>query len=197
MFKLLFNLLLIGACAGIFFLPKYGISAKYTDIKAVKAEIEEYKKANDSAKKLAEKRDSLAQTYNSISEAQKQRLVTFLPDNIDPIRFILEMEGVGKKLGMPIRGASYTAIKNVANPAEQTIATGDVKYGVYNFSFSTEGNYDSLTKMLDQFNNSLRLIDITDISVSAASPAGLQGAEGARPSDFYTYQVKLTTYWLK
>jgi dsDNA-binding SOS-regulon protein len=196
MFKLLFNLLLIGACAGIFFLPTYGISAKYTDIKAVKVEIEEYKKANDSAKKLAEKRDELNQKYNSFTDAQRQRLVTFLPDNIDPIRFILEMEGIGKKMGMPIRGATYSAIKNVANP-EQTIATGDVKYGVYNFSFSTEGNYDSLTKMLDQFNNSLRLIDITDVSIAAGSPAGLQGGEGARPTDFYTYQVKLTTYWLK
>lgn len=196
MFKLLFNLLLIGACAGIFFLPTYGISAKYTDIKAVKVEIEEYKKANDSAKKLAEKRDELNQKYNSFTDAQRQRLVTFLPDNIDPIRFILEMEGIGKKMGMPIRNASYSSVKNVANP-EQTIATGDVKYGVYNFSFSTEGNYDSLTKMLDQFNTSLRLIDITDISVSAGSPAGLQGGEGARPTDFYTYNVKLTTYWLK
>jgi dsDNA-binding SOS-regulon protein len=196
MFKLLFNLLLIGACAGIFFLPEYGISAKYTDIKAVKAEIEEYKKANDSAKKLAEKRDELNEKYNSFTDAQRQRLVTFLPDNIDPIRFILEMEGVGKKMAMPIRGASYSAVKNVANP-DQTIAVGDVKYGVYNFSFATEGNYDSLTKLLDQFNNSLRLIDITDISVSAGSPAGLAAGDGARPSDFYTYNVKLTTYWLK
>ncbi len=195
MLKLLFNLLLIGAAAGIFFLPKYGISAKYNDIKNIQSEIKEYQNANDSAKKLAEKRDELSGTYNGFQDAQRARLVTFLPDNIDPIRFILEMEGIGKKLGMPIRGAKYNSIKNVANTSD-TIAVGDIKYGEFTFDFSTEGSYDNLVKLLETLNNSLRLIDVTNITiVQSGGTAGV--GDTIRPADYFTYNIHLVTYWLK
>jgi hypothetical protein len=192
MFKILFNLLLIGAAAGIFFLPTYGISAKYEDIKSVQAEIKQYAEANDSAKKLAAKLDELINKNNSISPAQQARLVTFLPDNIDPIRFILEMESIGRKLGMPVRGARYTAVKT-NNTTQDTAAVGDAKNGIFTFEFTTEGSYDNLVKMLNALNNSLRLIDVTSMTIT---PGGA-GGDGTRSSDYYTYNIKLTAYWLK
>jgi hypothetical protein len=192
MFKLIFNLLLIGAAAGVFFLPKYGISAKYEDIKTVQAQVKEYTNANNSAKELAEKRDALTNVYNQISPAQQARLVTFLPDNIDPLRFILEMESIGRKIGMPIKGAKYSSVKNVTNP-QDTIATEDTKYSIFTFEFSTEGSYDNLSTLLESLNNSLRLIDVTNITVTAAAST----AESQRPADYYTYNVRINTYWLK
>lgn len=192
MFKLIFNLLLIGAAAGLFFLPKYGISAKYEDIKSVQTQAKEYANANKSAKDLATKRDSLTNEYNQISDQEKKRLVTFLPDNIDPIRFILEMESIGRKIGMPIRGAKYTSIKNVTNP-QDTIATEDTKYSIFTFEFTTEGSYDNMYTLLESFNNSLRLIDVTNITVTPAAAA----ADSQRQADFFTYNVRLNAYWLK
>jgi dsDNA-binding SOS-regulon protein len=190
--KILFNILLIGAAVGIFFMPKYGISAKYSDIKIVNIEVEEYDKANDSAKKLTEKRDELTNTFNSFSDSQKARLVTFLPDNIDPIRFILEMEGVGKKLGMPIKNARYSQTKVLSNP-DQKLSDTESTHGVFTFEFSTEGSYDNFIRLLGQLESSLRLIDVTNITISSAAVANTQNA----PADFFTYQVKLQTYWLK
>lgn len=192
MFKLIFNLLLIGAAAGLFFLPKYGISTKYEDIKSVQTQAKEYTNANNSAKALAEKRDALTNEYNQISDQEKKRLVTFLPDNIDPIRFILEMESIGRKIGMPIRGAKYSSIKNVTNP-QDTIATEDTKYSIFTFEFTTEGSYDNMYTLLESLNNSLRLIDVINITVT---PAG-GGADSQRSSDFFTYNVRLNAYWLK
>jgi hypothetical protein len=192
MFKILFNILLIGAAAGIFFLPTYGISAKYEDIKSVQAEIKQYAEANESAKKLAAKLDELINKNNSISPAQQARLVTFLPDNIDPIRFILEMESIGRKLGMPVRGARYTAVKT-NNTTQDTVAVGDAKNGIFTFEFTTEGSYDNLVKMLSALNNSLRLIDVTSMTIT---PGGA-GGDATRAADYYTYNIKLTAYWLK
>ena len=127
MFRLIFNLLLLGACAGIFFLPTYGISAKYDDVKVKQADITEYDNANKSARQLVDKRDSLLAADQAISPEDHARLITFLPDNIDPIRYILEMEGIGKKLGMPIKGASYSSVKSSGAPV-QTAGAADVKY---------------------------------------------------------------------
>ncbi|MEN9852678.1 MAG: hypothetical protein RI996_621 [Candidatus Parcubacteria bacterium] len=192
MFKLIFNLLLIGAAVGLFFLPKYGISAKYEDIKSVQAQAKEYANANNSAKELAEKRDNLTNEYNQISDQEKKRLVTFLPDNIDPIRFILEMESVGRKIGMPIRGAKYSSVKNVTN-AQDTIATEDTKYGIFTFEFTTEGSYDNMYTLLESLNNSLRLIDVTSVTVTPSGGA----TDAQRSADFFTYNVRLNAYWLK
>jgi hypothetical protein len=192
MFKLIFNILLLGAAAGIFFLPNYGISAKYEDIKVIQAQVKEYANANNSAKELAEKRDALTNVYNQISPAQQNRLITFLPDNIDPIRFILEMEAIGRKLGMPIRNAKYSSVKNVVN-TENTIATEDTKYSIFTFEFTTEGSYDNLTALLQSLNNSLRLIDVTNVTITAATG----GADAQRPADYYTYGIRLNAYWLK
>lgn len=191
MFKLLFNLLLIGACAGIFFLPTYGISAKYADIQSIKQELEQYTEANNNAKKLAEKRDELQNKFNSYNEAQRSRLVTFLPDNIDPIRFILEMEGIGKKLGVPIKGASYGTLQTTKK--DQSIAVGDSTYGTYTFSFSSEGSYNTMLTTLRELEKSLRLMDVTSLTLTA--PQGVDPS--GRPVDYYTYNIRLNTYWLK
>ena len=191
MFRLIFNLLLLGACAGIFFLPNYGISAKYEDIKAKKADVAEYDNANKSARKLVDKRDSLLTADQAISPEDHARLVTFLPDNIDPIRYILEMEGIGKKLSMPIKGASYSSVKAGGAPA-QTAGAADVKYGVFTFSFSSEGSYDDIQRLLKEFERSLRLIDIENITITSATTG-----TDYRGLDHYIFQVTLKTYWLK
>jgi dsDNA-binding SOS-regulon protein len=195
MIKFIFNLLLLGAAAGIFFMPNYGIKAKYQDIKVINTEIEEYDKANDSAKKLAEKRDELTNTFNSFNDTQKSRLVTFLPDNIDPIRFILEMEGVGKKLGMPVKNARYSQTKIVAD-TDQKISDTESKFGLFTFEFTTEGSYDNFVKLLGQLENSLRLIDVVSVSITPPSSSAAS-AGGVVPADFFSYQVKLNAYWLK
>jgi hypothetical protein len=195
MFKLIFNLLLLGASAGIFFLPTYGISAKYADVQAKQAEIKEYENANKSARELVGKRDELLSKDQAISPEEHARLITFLPDNIDPIRFILEMEGIGKKIGMPIKNARYSSVKAVAAP-EQAAGSSDVKYGIFTFIFTTEGSYDDLQKMLKEFDRSLRLIDIETISFTQAGTSSTQaGAPSA--TDHYIYTVTLKTYWLK
>lgn len=196
MFKLIFNLLLLGAAAGIFFLPNYGISAKYEDIKLKKAEIKEYANANKSALDLVGKRDELLARDQAISPQDHARLITFLPDNIDPIRFILEMEGIGKKLAMPIKNARYSSVKTAAAP-EQVAGASDVKYGVFTFSFTTEGSYDDLQKLLKEFDRSLRLINVENISITGNNSSS--AAEGAvrLSSDQYVFQITLTTFWLK
>ena len=176
-------------------MPTYGISAKYQDIKKINLEVEEYSKANDSAKKLTEKRDELTNSYNSFTDAQRNRLVTFLPDNIDPIRFILEMEGIGKKFGMPIKNAKYTAVKNINNP-EQNISDSDLKYAEFTFEFATEGSYDNFVKLLNEFDKSLRLIDVVAISIASGSLNSSQEGENS-PVDFYKYNVTVKAYWLK
>ena len=192
MFKLIFNLLLLGACAGIFFVPKFGISAKYDDIKVRKAEIKEYDNANKSARDLVAKRDDLNNRFNAFTPQEQSRLITFLPDNIDPIRYILEMEGIGKKLGMPIKGAGYTSAKIGGTPV-LTAGASDVKYGVFNFTFTSEGSYSDLQRMLTEFDRSLRLIDIESIGIT---PAGGNGLD-YKALDHYNFQIVLKTYWLK
>jgi len=60
-------------------------------------------------------------------------------------------------------------------------------YETVQFSFSVVSTYDNFKRFLDDLAISLRVVDVTSISVSEIS-----GEE-----DFYRYDVGIKTYWLE
>jgi len=140
--------------------------------------------ALDNAKKLRRVQESLLADYRELPPADLGRLDKFLPDNVDNVRLIIDINNIALKSGMKIKNIR---IKTEEGKSEASIIEGGVtELGTVSFGFSVAGPYTNFQSFMIDLAKSLRLVDV-DV-VGLATPA-----EG----DNYTYSVEIKTYWLK
>ena len=193
------SIVIIIASIGIFF---FFIDPQYKKVKSLQAEIVENKKILDIANKLESKKEELNSKFNQISQEEKVELEKLLPDTVDNVRLIIDMNNIAEKFGIIIRDISINSKDSPAGETKKTVSQksnfegvleeNSVKYvdtskiGVISFSFTVSAKYEVFLEFLKQLEESLRLVDIRNIEIS-------------RPGDgvFYDYRVTLDTYWLK
>ena len=176
------------------------------DISKINTEIASYNEALNNAKSLEDERDKLTKKYNAIDQSNLDKLQKLLPDNVDNIRLILEIEKIAKPYGMELKDVKYDvtqADKKNSTPtatttpsiSDNSAAKGDNKqYGTWNLEFSTEGTYPNFISFVKDIESNLRIVDISSISFSSDtdSPLGKTKTPGS-----YKYDFKIKTYWLK
>ena len=169
----------------------------YTDIKEIRVLSASYDEALGNSKALEAERDKLTAKYNTLDPENIDKLEKLMPDNIDNIRTILEIEKVGSMFGMTLNDVKYDTLdtKSGESATEKASQASSAKgsYGVWNMSFSTEGTYESLIRLLGGLESNLRLIDISSIDFSSE---GVSGLDPDVPIS-YKYQFNIKTYWLK
>ena len=185
-------ILIIIAVAGFFTV----ISPTYQDISSLQAQAVSYNEALDNSKALEAQRDSLTQKYNSIDPNDLAKLQKFLPDNVDNIRLILEIESVASPYGMTLKDVKYDTTSQSTTTGQATATTGGVAktntgYGTWNLEFSTQGSYSNFLNFLKDLEKNLRIADIASIDFSSDS------STTSSSSNSYTYSFKIKTYWLK
>jgi len=130
--------------------------------------------------------NELSGTYNSFAAADLARLDEFLPDHVDNIQLIIDVNGIAKKNGMAIKNVKVSTGSQNDDPATaKKIATLDPRLGAMILSFSVTGTYDAYKKLIADLAASLRIIDISSVAF-ATEDKGI-----------YTYNLSLKTYWLK
>ena len=93
------------------------ISPALQDVKMLKAEMSSYDEALDNARELAEERDKLTKQFNSFAPRNLERLQTLLPNSVNNIRLILEIEDIASPYGMLLRDVKYdTSRENGTDP---------------------------------------------------------------------------------
>lgn len=174
----------------------------YKEIKNLKAEVSAYDQALDNAKSLQETRDDLATKYNSFDPSDIDKVEKLLPDSVDNIRLIIEIEKIAAQYGMILKQVKYDTFEteedgaSPGSPRTETRSTAmlsNKEYGEFELKFSTEGEYTKFLSFLRDIEESLRIVDITDISFSSASDITTSGLS----SGTYKYDFTVKTYWLK
>ncbi len=202
MFRFIIPAILIGvAIAGFFMFAK----PFYADITNLKNQVISYNEALNNSKALENARDELTKKYNSIDPENLAKIVKFLPDNVDNVRLILEIQNIASPYGMLIKDIKYdTADKNNTQKLTplQLSQQADIKqsskdYGTWNLEFSTEGTYTNFLNFIKDLEKNLRIVDVSSIEFS--SDLDTSKGKGASPasSDSYKYAFKIKTYWLK
>ncbi len=181
-------LILIIISIGTFFIyidPNYrgeNLSNGNRSIKSLQAESNNYQAALKQAEEIKAKRDQLQATMNSFKAEDILKLEKLLPDNIDNIKLIIDMNNIATKHGLVLKGAKLD-VSAKDNPDK--LGAENNKYGTVGISFSVNTSYDKFQKFLEDLEKSLRLVEITDLSVTG-NDVGL-----------YDFSVGLKTYWLK
>ena len=193
-------IVLIGIAVAVFFMFAQPI---YNDISNLKAQVASYDNALNNSKELGNERDALTAKYNAIDPNNLTKLQTLLPDNVNNIRLILEIQQLAMPYGMTLTNVKYdTTSTGVADSSsgvitEQGTAQAPADYGTFNLEFSTSGTYDNFISFTKDLENNLRIVDISSVDFSSAiAPVVTPNSKTPAP-EIYTYDFKIQTYWLK
>ncbi len=162
----------------------------YDSLSSVQQEIGSYDEALSTATELASARQEQQDAYNQVSEQNRTELAKLLPDSIDNIRLIIDIDGIASRYGLLIKGiridqggagASADAKTTNSQPANQAT------YGTIGLSFSVDATYGQIDAFLKDLERSQRLVDVTSLSFSSSDSG----------KDLYTFSLGLKTYWMK
>ena len=151
-------------------------------IQELQAEYANYQEALTNDQAIREQRQKLQDKKGKFSEENIVKLEKLLPDNIDNIKLIIDMNNIASKRGLELKGAKLdTSVKTDPNK----LGADNSKYGTVGISFSVVSSYDNFQVFLKDLEKSLRLVEVTDLSVTGNN------------NGLYDFSVGLKTYWLK
>jgi Tfp pilus assembly protein PilO len=176
--------ILVVAAIGLFSLYT---NPTYQGLKAQQTQVAAYDDALNKSQELKGLRDKLASARNAFSPDDEQKLVRLLPDQVDNIRLIIDINNIAARHGLSL---SNVALGDVSNSSSKTSAlavgpSGD-PVGSVSLGFSVSASYDDFLSFLQDVEHSLRILDIEKLAFSA----------GASASGKTTVDFTIRTYWL-
>ena len=176
--SLIVQIILLLASVGIFF--GY-INPAYNDSKNLSSEFNQYEQALFNSKALITTRDTLVSKRNSLNQTDLSRLQTLLPDSVDSVNLIIELDSIASQFGMRIRNFTEGSVNQSG-----TLGVSATPYGTLSLSFTTTASFETFIAFLKAMENNLRLIDVTGISFNSTTN-----------NSVYDFTVNVNTYWLK
>ncbi len=185
-------LVLLGITVAVFFTFTDPV---YKGVQALRAEADSYNEALTNSKALETERGKLLNKYNLIGSENLGRLSKLLPENVDNIRLILEIESLASPFGMVLKNVKYSAVEESQaeidpNVVQATGIMGPQDYGIWDLEFTTSGSYDNFQNFLRELERNLRIVDVSSIEFSSSSA-------NEKTPDIYEYNFQIKTYWLR
>lgn len=168
------------------------ILPRYREVQVMRAEVASFGNRLEVAEQLKLSREDLIAQYNSIAKVDLDNVKTLLPDSVDNIRLIIQLDALATKNGMSsLRNVQYDAEKVVDPTKGDTAGATQKPYGEFTISFDTTGQYKSFLSFIADLEQNLRLVDVVSVEFSTTE-GGERGI-----ADSLRYTVTLKTYWLK
>lgn len=145
-------------------------------------------KALKAAEEYKARENELASARNAIDPDNLARLSTFLPDSVDNVGLILDINALAARSGLTL--ANIDVVKNdPSNMSTQANASVPVTnmnpVGSVDLTLTALGTYSALQSFLLGIEKSARLLDVRNIIVKGSD------------TGVYNYQMTLRLYWLR
>lgn len=174
-------LILLIAAIGLFAVYT---NPSYQQSKATAAEVAQYNDALTKSQELKAVRDQLISKRNTFSADDVAKLQKILPDNVDNIRLIIDINNIAARHGLSLKDVQLGTVsdsRDTPNPLASG-SSGDA-VGSVTIGFSMNATYDDMLAFLQDLEHSLRIIDVQSLSFTV----------GGGKSD---YAFSIRTYWL-
>lgn len=155
-------------------------------IAATRAEIDGYDRALAAADRFKEKEAELAAARAAIPPEQLVRLEMFLPDGVDNVQLILDLDALAARTGLAL--ANFETTEQAAEgqgASEGLVIPSDAPIDALELTTSGKGTYESFRAFLAAAEGSLRMLDLVSLSVTT-------GENGV-----HTYDMTFRLYWLR
>ncbi len=148
------------------------------------------------ASQYTAQQNTLASARNAISPQDLARVAAFLPDSVDNVGLILDLNALAARSGLSLANIDVVS-SAAASGAQGTVGSaagsmaGNVGIGATNpvgsvdLSLSAVGTYSALKSFLIGVERSARLLDVQDIIIKGSD------------TGVYNYQMTLRLYWLR
>lgn len=153
-------------------------------IAARKAAIASDDQALDAAARYTNQQNELIAERNKIDPADLKRLAIFLPDSVDNVGLILDLNALAARSGLSLSNIDVTTNGASPSSADTLGAASTNPVGSVDLSVSAVGTYTALKTFLAGVEKSARLLDVQDLTIKGSD------------TGVYTYQMKLRLYWL-
>lgn len=190
------------------------VNPMYNDAKKIKNDVEVYNTALTNATRLQKIRDELVSNYKAVTDAEKGKLDHFLPNTVDNIQLILQIQNIATSHGITLKNIRFDSLSDSSSKSSEspspnsgsvnvsgTNAAPATPYGTFDLSFSVDAKYENFIEFLKDLESNIRLVNVKNISFSVPPPGDktAKSGPGDTPSDpnVYTYSLKVQTYWLK
>lgn len=187
MIRYIFAIVLTALAGAVFFLYT---KPTYDGVQGLKEQSGQYDAALEKASQLQQLKQSLLQKYNSFTPGDLDRLQKLLPDHVDNVALILDLDNLAGRYQMPIANVDVSTPASAGATAGAIGPAGGQKYDSVTIKFSTTGKYNDFLSLLKDLESALRVVDMVSLSLSP-------GAGTGSVNDYYNYEVTLRTYWLK
>ncbi|HEY4500858.1 MAG TPA: GspMb/PilO family protein [Candidatus Paceibacterota bacterium] len=137
------------------------------------------------------KQNALASSRNDIDPENLTRLSTFLPDSVDNVGLILNINALAARSGLSLANIDVVMNSTGNNNAKAQTTAGTLptvragSVGSVDLSLSAVGTYTALQSFLAGIEKSARLLDVRDIVVKGSD------------TGVYNYQMVIRLYWLR
>jgi Tfp pilus assembly protein PilO len=186
--------ILLLASIGIFFgfvSPSWSAATGASELSAksvaeLRAERALYNDALTKAREIEEARAGLLQAYNAIPAKDLERLETLLPDHIDSVRFIIDINALAAGYGLTLKNVNLEDIQKdgAKTGAARAIGPKSKLYQSVGIKFSVAGDYDDFRAFLNDLEANLRLADARRVEFTVKDDGP------------YDFSVTLDTYRL-
>ncbi len=188
MFRTIIALAGVGGAVALFF---FYTKPAYDSAQVLQDENESYDLALQKAAELQRLKASLLARYNSFNPQDIERLHKLLPDHVDNVRLVLDLDNLSAKHGIAVQNVTVSRPSGgETSQGESVIGPSREQFDSVTLSFGTVATYESFQALLLDLESSLRVVDVLDLAISTDS----SGAEGAEP--MYRFEISLRTYWL-
>ncbi len=199
--KLIIAIILFVLAGSIFFLYT---ESTYNTVQTLQAQIDQYNSALDKAAQLQQLKQTLLAKYNAFNPNDIARLQTMLPDSVNNVGLILDLNNLASQYGLPLENVDVSAA-GTSSTSGQTpigaIGASNQRYESLTLKFQTIGTYDNFLQFLTQLQSSLRVLDLVSLTISPDSSSSSGGIATTQASSssapLYTYDITVQTYWLK
>jgi len=174
-------LLLAVAINGFYIQPLYG------DILSARVKEAEVKKALTEVETAQAKLDEITRRYENFPLDADMKLAEIFPEQIDPIRLLIDTTAFLEQNGFPVRSVAVSGSSEVG---------GDQPYRTHAISFSLTASYDTFKGFLHTLEKSLALRDLATVSFASGASADAGGNARAE-STVHDYTVQITSYSLR
>jgi Tfp pilus assembly protein PilO len=186
MIRYIFALLALFIAGAIFF---WYTKPTYDGVQAIKDESAQYDAALAKAAELQQLKQQLLSRYNSFSPTDLDRVQKLLPDHVDNVALILDLDNLAARYQMPMENVDVsTPASSGGDTGIATIGSSGQKYDSVTIHFSTRGSYTNFLSLMKDLEQSLRIVDLVSLNLTPSQ----QSANGE-----YSYDLTLRTYWLK
>ncbi len=144
-----------------------------------------------SAQQYTKQQNQLASARDAIDPAMLVKLTTFLPNSVDNVGLILDLNALAARSGLSV--ANIDVITNATNKNNKQISqnvnpissSALSSVGSVDLSLSAVGTFSALQTFLSGVEHSERLLDVHDLVIKGSD------------TGVYRYSMTIRLYWLR